>query len=90
MRGDVPVKRTPRRLANGLTPACAGTSEVAGTRWCKACCNALGYVRRHPELDAQKLLDAYYAEIMSGSQNTNRRKCGWLSDPSLRREAMAS
>ena len=64
--------------------------EVAGTRWCKACCNALGYVRRHPELDAQKLSDAYYAEIMSGSQNTNRRKCGWLSDPSLRREAMAS
>ena len=74
--------------ANAADAIAHGTQT--GTRWCKACCNALGYVRRHPELDAQKLSDAYYAEIMSGSQNTNRRKCGWLSDPSLRREAMAS
>ena len=41
-------------------------------------------------LAAGGLTNAYYAEIMSGSQNTNRRKCGWLSNPSLRREAMAS
>ena len=73
-----------------VAPNLVHVYEVAGTRWCRACCNALGYVRHHPELDAQKLSDAYYAEIMSGSQTTNRRKCDWLSDPSLRREAMAS